>query len=594
MKHIAISLALAALCVTSFAQQREKDDRQAAREEWFYSQRTYPRAQIPAGARVKAIADIQRNDAAMRLRHLSAPLSSVNARLATTLDATNWTSIGPKPTDLGSTYVTAGRVNALAIDPRDNNVVYAGGAEGGVWKTTDGGANWTPLTDDQNSLANGAIAIDPSNPDTVYVGTGEENFAIDSYYGAGILKSTDAGATWTNLAGDTFLRATISRIAIHPTNTQTLLLSASSGIWRSTDGAQTWTRVMTGTGTAVVFDPTNGDISYAALGNVSGSSVNGFYRSTDAGQTWTLTMGSGANSLPSNNVGRIDIALAPSTPTTLYVAIQRAPATTSGTLLGIFKSTDSGATWTNLNAPDICAGVTQCWYDMSIRVNPRTPDIVFAVGSLTILRSLDGGASWNQLNFIGPNRVEIHVDEHILAFTNDGTKLYIGNDGGVYSTGDITAAQVNWTELNDTLAITQFYPGISINPSDPTIGFGGAQDNGTQRYGGATSWNNVTCGDGGSTAIDPTIPAIAFAACQSIQILRTSNSGNNYSRSQYGIASNDRVQFIPPLVMDASNPQTLYFGTFRVWQSRDGGGKFSAISPDLSNGKSTLKTITPA
>src|SRR5260370_37466479 len=142
---------------------------------------------------------------------------------------------------------------------------------------------------------------------------------------------------------------------------------------------------------------------------------------------------------------------------------------------------------------------------MTIRVHPKNPDIVFAFGSLTMDRTLNGGSTWSSLTHIGPNGVEIHVDEHYLAFTSDGTKLYVGNDGGMYSTTDISAPaiQVNWTELNDTRSITQFYPGISIHPSNPTISFGGTQENGTQRYGGTLSWNDVTCGDGGFPAIDP-------------------------------------------------------------------------------------------
>src|SRR6267154_1890449 len=177
-----------AFCIPSFAQVRERDDHQKDRDEWFYSQRSYPRSQIPAGARLSAIAEIKRTDRAVRASHRR-PLATaaIEGSLAATLDAATWTSIGPKPTDLNSTYVTAGRVNAIAVDPRDNNVVYIGAAEGGVWKTTDGGINWKPLTDGEASLASGAIVIDPTNPDTVYVGTGEENFAIDSYYGAGIL-----------------------------------------------------------------------------------------------------------------------------------------------------------------------------------------------------------------------------------------------------------------------------------------------------------------------------------------------------------------------------------------------------------------------
>jgi len=594
MKRCIFAITITAFCIPAFAQEREKDDHQRERDEWFYSQRSYPRTEIPAGARLNAIAEIKRIDRAVRASHQQ-PLATaaVDGGLAATLDAATWTSIGPKPTDLGSTYVTAGRVNAIAIDPRDNNVVYIGAAEGGVWKTTDGGINWKPLTDNEASLASGAIAIDPANPDTVYVGTGEENFAIDSYYGAGILKSTDGGATWTNIVGP-FVRTTIGALAINPSNTQILLASSRIGIYRSTDGAATWTQVMPGIGTSVLFDPTDGNIAYAAIGNVNGSASNGVFRSTDGGQTWTQLKGSGSSALPSTNVGRIEIAIAPSTPTTLYVGISNSSQSNFGSLLGIYKTTDSGNTWNNVNAPNICASVGQCWYDMTIRVNPKSPDIVFAFGSLTMARTLNGGSSWTSLNQVGPNGVEIHVDEHYLAFTNDGTKLYVANDGGVYSTTNITDTRVNWAELNDTLSITQFYPGLSIHPANVNIAYGGAQDNGTQRFGGTASWNNVTCGDGGFTAIDAAIPSIAYAACQNISVRRTTSTGTSWLGSVYGINQGDNSQFIPPLVIDPSNSQILYFGTHRVWQSVDGAGKWLPASPDLSGGRSTIKTIAPA
>src|SRR5258708_17770304 len=197
MKRCIFTITIAAFCIPCFAQERERDDHQRERDEWFYSQRSYPRTQIPTGARLSAIAEIKRIDRAVRASHQQ-PLAAaaIDGSLAATLDASTWTSIGPRPTDLASAYVTAGRVNAIAIDPRDNNVVYMGAAEGGVWKTTDGGINWRPLTDDQNSLASGAIAIDPTNPDTVYAGTGAENFAIDIYHGAEIFKSPNRSRTW--------------------------------------------------------------------------------------------------------------------------------------------------------------------------------------------------------------------------------------------------------------------------------------------------------------------------------------------------------------------------------------------------------------
>ena len=433
MKHRILILGLGAFCALSLAQEREKepDDREAARDDWFYGQREYPLGRIPTGARIGAISEIRRIESATRARRQAAGAAAgLAGSLGATLDAATWTSIGPRPTDAGSTYVTAGRVNAVAIDPRDNNTVYIGAAEGGVWKTTDGGLSWKALTDSEASLATGSIAIDPKSPDIVYVGTGEENFAQDSYYGAGILKSTNGGTTWTNIVGP-FLREKIGALAISPADSQILLSSSTLGIYRSTDGAENWTQVLAGTGTSVLFDPTDGNIAYAALGNVNGASANGVYKSTDGGKTWNAIPGSGANALPSTSVGRIEIAIAPSTPSTLYVGIQRAPARTAGNLLGIFKTTDGGSTWNNLRAPDICGSVAHCWYDMTLRVHPKNPDVVFAAGSLTVLRTMDGGSIWTPLNLIGPNGVEMHVDEHYLAFTADGSKLYIGNDGGV-------------------------------------------------------------------------------------------------------------------------------------------------------------------
>ncbi|MGI8746671.1 MAG: IPT/TIG domain-containing protein [Bryobacteraceae bacterium] len=570
--------------------EREPDEQQAERERWFYEQRAYPLGQIPTGARLKAIQALDQMDRARpKLR-------------AATTDAANWVPIGPRPTDQGTAYVTAGRVNAIAIDPRDNNTVYIGAAEGGVWKTTDGGNTWTPLTDDQPSLANGSIALDPSNPDIVYAGTGEENFAGDSYYGAGILKSTDGGASWKNIVGP-FLRAMIGTIAVHPTNGQIVLCTTASGVWRSIDGASNWSRVL-GTagsgfaaGTSLVFDPVTPNTVYAALGSTGGSSANGVYKSTDAGLTWKLSGGSGTNAIPSSNVGRIAMALAPSNPSTLYVAIQDSSTIANsgrGPLLGIWKSTDSGGTWNQLsNAPAAAFG-DLLWYSNVLAVSPQDPDLLFA-GALGIYRTRDGGATWQILPPTGPNNTQIHVDQHAFAFTPDGTRIYIGNDGGVYSTTNAGNTIVNWTTLNDQLAITQFYPGMSLDPLRPDFALGGTQDNGTQRYTGNPSWENIACGDGSWAAIDPAVPTNLYGACQKISINKTLDGGNTFFRSIYGLDQTDTTQFIAPLVLDPSNPQTLYFGTFRVWQTRDGAGRWVPISPDLTRGTGgSIKTIAIA
>jgi len=172
---------------------------------------------------------------------------------------------------------------------------------------------------------------------------------------------------------------------------------------------------------------------------------------------------------------------------------------------------------------------SQQWYDNPIRVSPTDPNVVYS-GGIFVYRSLDGGLTWTEPAQAGTNGTLMHVDEHVFAFTPDGSTLYIGNDGGMYSTTDITALRINWTELNSTLAITQFYPGLSISPSDPQVTIAGAQDNGTQRFGGSESWNNVTCGDGGFTAIDPrsrrspTLLPVHFSAADSGPLRRRMDS----------------------------------------------------------------------
>ena len=218
--------------------QDEGDDDPLGRADWFYAQRAYPGTRVPGGARLQALAELRRLNPAIAGR--TAPRATGSGQ---------WTSIGPTPIGAGPNP-SAGRVTAIAVDPRDKDTVYAGVSEGGVWKSTNGGQSWAPLTDGELSMAVGAIAIDPANPDTIYAGTGESNNSGDSYYGAGILKSTNGGANWTQLAGP-FVGvaggAHIGALAVFPAQTDILLagvsFGGSSGIWRSVDGAVSWSRV---------------------------------------------------------------------------------------------------------------------------------------------------------------------------------------------------------------------------------------------------------------------------------------------------------------------------------------------------------------
>ena len=582
-----------------FSQDIEKQ-----RREWFYRERAYPRQTIPAGARGEA------------LRQMQATKSSLLKNAAGSAD--RWTPIGPRPinTLLNSQVgppMASGRVSALAVDPRNADVVYLGGATGGVWKTTDGGVNWMPLTDDQPSLAIGSIALAPSNPDIVYAGTGEQNNSGDSYYGAGVLKSTDGGASWKHLPGQfvgpftaTFAGGgyRLGAMAVSPSNPNIVLaggrreIPGESGIFRSTDGGESWIAVLTGSvGTDIVFDPSSTDTVYAAIGAGPGDLKYGVFKSVDSGATWTAANGTGANGLPTN-AGRIAMAISPSSPKTIYVSM----ATPAGSLRGVFKTVDGAQTWTSVTVPDYCA--PQCDYDNAIGVHPQRPEVVVVAGDAGglfqnngIYRTLNGGSTWTPMQF-GTNGNTPHTDHHALAFSSDGGRLYDGNDGGAYRADGVSAGPVNWTNLNNTLAITGMSSGFAMDPLDPNVIYAGTQDNGTLKYTGGMAWDQIFGGDGEQAQVDFSVPTTVYVTTQNISIFKIADQGNfqDYVQVIHGINRTDRVRFTAAFAIDSSNPDRLYFGTYRVYQSTDAAGLWQAISPDLTSNNlgATVTTIAVA
>jgi len=612
------------------------------RQEWFYQQRAYPHQHIPPGARLKALEQLRKMEAVQRsgsqrlkeqtTNTLSTTSTTSSPTQAATLSSTSWTLIGPQPTNAGGPLnVVSGRVTALAVDPTNPNVVYLGAAEGGVWKTTDGGQAWTPLTDNQPSLSVGSIALDPQNPQTIYVGTGEEDFGYYDYGGAGVLKSTDGGSTWTQLAGP-FVGPFASRspecggayigsIAVDPANSQILLAGADfscntgSGVYRSTNGGTSWSLVL-GTLqspfliTGLVFDPTNGNNVYAAVGLSPSNSQNGIWKSTNAGLSWTLDNGSGTTAFPGSSAARISLAIAPYSPTTLYAGAASI-SSNSASLLGVYKTTNGGASWTQLTtAPNYCsptAGYGQCYFDNVVAVAPNNANIVFLGGSIapsstgyagTLYLSLDGGSSWTDIT-TDSNGNAIHPDMHAIAFSSDGSKMYVGNDGGAWSVSLSTTGAGTWNNLNQPLALTQFYPGLSMDPTNPNLALAGSQDNGVQGDVGNLEWNWVICGDGAETAIDPADSGIAYAGCgyfpgpNNQYFLFKFTPGSGWAPADNGIDGADRGAFIPPLTMDPSNPNTLYFGTDHVYETIDGGNSWTSISSDLTYGtQGILSTIS--
>lgn len=556
----------------------ENFDRPFERWHFFYDQRQSSAAEFPEGGRLRAYRVLDRMDRERKSKKANASAAAFSGV---------WQPIGPQPIGFSANYVTSGRVTALAIDPRSNDTAYLGGANGGVWKTTDGGTTWNPVTDGEPSLAIGSIAIDPTNPDTVYVGTGEENFNSDAYSGVGILKSTDAGATWTNILGP-FSRQRIGSLAIEPSNTKILLAATSAGIYRSQDAGLNWSLVQSGTGSSIFFDPSTPGVAWAGLGNIFGAAANGVYRSTDGGLTWKLALGTTGASVPNGSaIGRVELVNSGTTANAAYAVIANPIGGSGATLNGIYKTSDGGQHWAKLFAPDFCQ--PQCWYNLTFQQHPSDPTILVA-GGVTMYRSINAGSTWSNLPSNGSGGNTPHVDHHALQFTQDGLRLYDGNDGGVWSTENISGI-ATWKNLNATLSLTQYYPNLSIHPTDPTIALAGSQDNGTHLYQNNPRWTRVISGDGGWTAIDPASPNVAYAEYVDVALFKTRRGDfADILDVDQGIDPNDRVPFIASFVIDPSNPQRLYFGTYRLYRSTDGAGLWTPISGDLTDPPSSTST----
>jgi uncharacterized protein (TIGR03437 family) len=625
------------------------------RSNWFYAQRAYPLRTVPAAARVRAVEQLEREEA--RLRELSAVASDQMSALAAVEALPAWTALGPAPIGQGQTFGTprvavSGRISTVVLDPgyngTTNQTVYLGAAQGGLWRSRDNGATWTPLTDDQPSLAMGAIAIDPTNPNIIYAGTGESHLSGDSYYGAGLLKSTDGGTTWMQITGPisaseprqpAFLNAAFHTLMVDPTTPSTLyaattigLVSSSTGattfpplgdrgIWKSTDSGMTWRNLnppnltaLNQSGTDVLLDPLNPRRVFAAMLGL------GIYRSNNGGEpgTWEkLTAG-----LPDADLDRIKLAvgppLAPSTSATLYAAISRASNTR---LLGVFKSTDGGTTWAQTTTPSPTTGGT--FYSLALAVDPVDANVVY-YGTLvnatntggTFWRSRDGGQTWADLSAGNGASGGLHADTHWIAVSPTNRNiLFTANDGGVWRTESATADVVAWTSLNQALNLTQFYT-IALHPTDPNILLGGTQDNGTDRYDGNLNWFHSRGGDGGAVLIDQANPQVMYhtfinrnnanGASPVIGPEISFDGGNTWPnrRGCFGCTAqmgnfnpSDRLSDYAPMAQHtgftSAQGNVIYFGTHRLYRSADQGVTWTGLGASTDSFGADLTKNTP-
>ena len=488
----------------------------------------------------------------------------------------NWYCIGPSVVRRGQVFSTtanafdtapiSGRITAIAYDPNDTSVVYAAAAQGGVWKSTDAGANWTAKSDHEVSLAMGAVTVDPSVTDAsgrstrIWAGTGEPNGAIGTYYGAGLLLSTDGGDTWVQRGGAVFARAAISTIAVDPADNQHLFVASDIGVWESDDEGLNWNRIEFGVCHDLVVDWANAGGAELYVGR-SGVGVR---RSQDGGANWATSL-TGANR-------RVALAMAPSNANVVYAAFD--DGTNAGGVAGIFQTTDGGTNWTAVTTP---AGTGQAFYNLVLGVSPTNSNTLL-FGEVHLWRSTNGGTNWTRVTTGSPG---IHADQHAIAYhPTNANQVYVGNDGGVWFSND---GGVTYTHRNKDLATLMYFT-VSHHPQWDAVLLGGTQDNGTQRYLGHPAWEHSALGDGAYTAIDSTANTFRWfeSRFSTFPIFRSDTAGapGSWVDKKAGITTNNNW-FYPPFAIDPSDSAVLYVGFDELWRTSTSGDGWTDITGSL-------------
>ena len=572
---LAMALCCAPLAPEVRGQQPELNP-SLAQEQWFFEQRLYGLGYIPEDALANAVA--QRDGvAAVARQSVAASLPATDPRAIT---AGQWASFGPTGINSTQQDLVSGRVNSLAVDPRNPATVYLAAAGGGVWKSANRGGNWVPLTDHLPSLASGAVAVDPFSGE-VWYGTGELNFCRDCYYGAGVYRSSDGGSTWTRVQPENFLSSPTSLIAFDPRNPGTIFIGRSTALWRSTDGGENWEVVLRGAVTDFALHPEDSSIAYAAVGYFSGSQENGVYRSSDGGANWARL----GNGLPEQStIGRIALSVAPSSPDILYALIANA---SDYKLNGLYLSFTGGDSWSRLDSlpEDVLTedGAGQGAFNLCLAVDPQDATVVFAGGS-ELWQSIDSGAIWQNLSVAAG----LHEDPHEIIFDpSDSRTLYLIGDSGVWRSAD---GGRNFTNSNLSLSITQFQ-GVGLHPTNPNAAVGGTQDNGTALYHGGSLWDQGRPGDSGAAFFDAADPQIIYTVARYQSVRRSDDGGQTFHLAATGLDPADRVLFYPPFLPHPDQPGVLYLGTHRLWRSIDRGENWAALSGDLTAGDGMISAL---
>ncbi len=478
-----------------------------------------------------------------------------------------------------------GRITDIEIPIDQAETYYVGAASGGIFKTTDGGANWIPIFDEQEMLSIGDMEISKNNTDVIWVGTGEVNAGGGSlaYDGNGMFKSADGGITWESKGLSNV--GSIGKVLIDPNDDETIFVGAMGplfrkdtqrGVYRSTNDGDTWEQVLFVSDSTGIIDmsihPTNGDILYAASwerirrpnNRQYGGETSRIYRSQNGGDDWSeLT-----NGLPSNpeNKGRISIDISQSNPDVLYAFYTDK----IGNVEGTFRTDDGGDSWTQVNS--INNGTSYHWWFGGIFVDPTNEDVIYNSG-FVMEKSIDGGATW------GSTFSNVHVDQHAVAFNASvPDEVLIGNDGGLYKSSNNGATSVK----DNTLPITQFYR-FYVDAQNANKVYGGSQDNNTIRTttGGLNDWQPIYGGDGFQPLVDPTNTNVIYALSQNGNMGKSIDDAASFQNlGSHGTRKN----WDTPIAFDPNNSQILYYGGNQMFRTENAGENWFIISSDLSNG----------
>ncbi|MGB5554794.1 MAG: hypothetical protein WBM83_09075 [Flavobacteriaceae bacterium] len=493
--------------------------------------------------------------------------------------------------------IMSGRINDLEVHPNNSRIIYAGSAGGGVWKSNDSGTTFNPIFDDYCQSI-GAVSLDPNDPDnTIYIGTGETWTRNSVSIGDGLYKTSDGGANWKKIGLENSER--IANVIINPKNSNEVYVavlgalwgdSEERGVYKSTDAGETWTKILfvdQKTGCAdLVMDPSDPNTLYASMwefrrtgwGFESGGSKSALYKSTDAGATWNKIH----NGFPSGSLGRLGIAIAPSNPKVLYTVIEAE----KDERKGLYRSDDAGNSWKQLNND---FGITvRPFYFSRIVVDPRDENVVVK-GGLSGSISRDGGKTFKDLG-------NMHSDIHDFAFSiKDSDIMYVGTDGGVYRSWDGGTHM----EIVENLPLSQFYQ-ISVDDATPYNVYGGLQDNGSW-YGPSSSpggvegrdWNSVGYGDGFRVLKHPT-KNIIYSEMQGAESVWRYDVERNLTKTIQPLPTREvkklRFNWNAPMAISTHQPDRFYMGSHFLHKSEDMGDTWQIISPDLTTNDPAKQT----